>query len=78
MDELSAKRKALVQLVAREFGLSLAQASNRVQDLRASGLQRDIVNLPFYGGAWEPLQDEETGEVFFMADVDPADSAPAQ
>lgn len=71
MRSVRIERRAHRQNALRTLGINPEQARTFVTDVRAAGLESDLLSLPFYLGEQQPLQDEN-GVTLFMVGISPA------
>lgn len=68
MRDLDSERRAIRQLVLEALGQNRNQPRGFTGQLRAFGLEHDILNLPVDAVAYAPIQDAD-GTFHFMPDV---------
>lgn len=78
MEGIDALRRQAEKLAIQKMGKDQHQPRRFTGQTSASDFMRVIMALPVDNAEWSPLQDPLTGELFFVADATPADSAPVQ
>lgn len=71
MRSVRIERRAHRENALRPLGISAAQSRTFVTDVRAAGLESEILSLPFYNAGQQALQADD-GALLFLAGISEA------
>ncbi len=69
MDSIKVYRDQARKHALRPLGVSSRGVRGFAREVQMTGLEAEILQLPFYGGDVQALQDATTGAPFFMVGI---------